>query len=122
MVHDKFISVARAGVILKTDRKSPYCGRYGAANGIDVWVDWQNDGRQVSPPALYLVRESGCDGDGYHDDEFVKVCDFAHDSSITDQPCFSSMRIRESDVHDFLVHFAAGDFTILSLDDIRECV
>jgi len=116
MANNKFISVARAGVILKTDRKSPYCGLYGAANGIDVWVDWQNDGRQVSPPALYLVRKGG------YGDEFVKVCDLAHNPSITAEPCFSSMRIRESDVHDFLVHFAAGDFTILRLDDIRECV
>lgn len=117
----KMISVARASVILKTDRKSPYCGRYGAANGIDVWVDWQNDGRQVSPPALYLVHNNGYAGYGYHD-EFVKVCDLVHDPSITDEPCFSSMRIREQDVHDFLVPFAAGDFEILSLDDIRECV
>ena len=110
MVNDKFISVARAGVILKTDRKSPFSD-WLWAKGITIHVEWNSKN-----PALYLERRER----GSWDCEYVRVCYLKHDPSITDKPCFSSMRILESDVHDFLGRFAEHDFCIESFADIRD--
>ena len=112
MVNEKFISVARAGVILKTDRKSPFSD-WLWARGITIHVEWHS-----KVPALYLQRWNS--EPWSQDYELVRVCNLVHDPSITDQPCFSSMRIRESDVHDFLGRFAEHDFCIDSFADIRD--